>query len=415
MNACCPAEDRTVLSSKRTYLDYNASAPLLVEAREAMVRALDLQGNPSSVHAEGRRLRGIIEDARDRVAALAGARPADVVFTSGATEANVTVLSRPWTAILAPGIEHDSILAPARSRGARWIELPVTASGVVDAGALAAIVLKGDIPAAGCVVALQLANNETGVIQPVADVAEFTRAHGIACHTDAVQAAGRIAIDFNALGVDTLAVSAHKIGGPKGAGALVIREGSAFAALMTGGGQERRRRAGTENPAAIAGFGAAAEAALAGLANFERISALRDRLERGVLQATPQAVVFGHDEHRLANTSCIGLAGAPSEIAVIKLDVAGFAVSAGSACSSGKVGASHVLAAMGAAPEAARGAIRVSLGPQTTQDEIDAFLAAWRGIHTARAPGQARATAAVRAGQLETLSRTAFAAAGLGE
>lgn len=372
------------MASSRTYLDYNASAPLLAEARTAMAAALELDGNPSSVHAEGRRLRALIEAARDAVAALVHADPAEVVFTSGASEANVTALGRGFDSVILCGIEHDSVLAPVRASGARVLMVPVTAGGVVDAGAIAAAVLKGD--ASGrAVVALQMANNETGAIQPVAEVASFARDHGLAIHTDAVQAAGRIAIDFAALGVDTLALSAHKIGGPKGVGALVIRDGHEIRALIAGGGQERRRRAGTENVAAIAGFGAAAAVALRDLSGIAAIAALRDRLERGLIEAMPGAVIFASKAPRLANTSCVGVPGRSSEIQLIKLDVAGYAVSAGSACSSGKVGASHVLAAMGADPAAAAGAIRISIGRDTRQADIDAFLAAWREINLSKA------------------------------
>lgn len=369
------------MAGPRTYLDYNASAPLLAEAREAMARALALDGNPSSVHAEGRRLRSVIEDARDAVAALVGARAADVVFTSGATEANVTVLGAGWDTIFLPGIEHDSVLAPARTSGARIVPVPARADGVVDVEAVAGEIAKEPAGFGRALVALQMANNETGVIQPVAEVAALARAHGLAAHTDAVQAAGRIAVDFDGLGVDTLTVSAHKIGGPKGVGALVMRDGLKIPPLVTGGGQERRRRAGTENVAAIAGFGAAARVALDRLAEFGRITRLRDRLEAGLREVTPGAVVFGAGAARLANTCAVGVAGKASEIMVIKLDVAGFAISAGSACSSGKVGVSHVLAAMGADPAAVRGAVRISLGPATTETEVEAFIAAWHDIH----------------------------------
>lgn len=367
----------------RTYLDYNASAPLLPQAREAISATLALDGNPSSVHAEGRRLRGIIEAARDEVAVLVGARPADVVFTSGATEANVMALGRGWNTIFLSGLEHDSVLAPSKASGARIVDVPVLASGLIDAGAIAAEVLTGSTPLQHGVVALQMANNETGVLQPVAEVAAFAREYGLSCHTDAVQAAGRVPINFEALGVDTLALSGHKIGGPKGVGALVIRDGFDVGKLISGGGQERRRRAGTENVAGIAGFGAAARVAAGGLAEFGRLAGLRDRLEQGVLQLTPRAVIFGRDAVRVANTSCIGLAERLAEIAVIKFDVAGFAVSAGSACSSGKVGSSQVLAAMGGDRDAARGAIRISIGPATRVEDIDAFLGAWREIHKA--------------------------------
>ncbi len=230
------------------------------------------------------------------------------------------------------------------------------------------------------VVALQMANNETGVIQPVAEVAEFARTHGIAIHSDAVQAAGRILIDFAALGLDTLAISAHKLGGPKGVGALVIRDHLDLVPLLRGGGQERRRRAGTENLAAIAGFGAAAEVARAELAGAAAIAALRDSLEAQIRIVSPRAVIVGENAPRLANTTALALPGKLAETLVIRLDLAGIAVSAGSACSSGKVGASHVLEAMGIARDIAAGTIRLSLGPATTQDDIAAFVAAWKTI-----------------------------------
>jgi cysteine desulfurase len=364
----------------RTYLDYNATAPLRPEARAAMVDALDVFGNPSSVHAEGRRARALIDDAREAVAALAGAKPAEVVFTSGATEANVWALSAPWTRIAVAGVEHDSVRVPAgeiaAARGTAVISLPVSGDGIVDT--------KGPALDAGTLLVLQLANNETGVVQNVAEAAARAAEHGARVHTDAVQAPGRLAVDFAALGVATLSLSAHKIGGPKGVGALVIRDGIALAPLLTGGGQERRRRGGTENVAGIAGFGAAARAALQELADAPRIARLRDRLEAGVLATTPDAIVIGSQAPRLPNTSAFALPGASAETLVIKLDLAGIAVSAGAACSSGKVGQSHVLTAMGLAPEIARSAIRVSLGAGTTEDDIATFAAQWRRINGGR-------------------------------
>ena len=369
----------------RTYLDYNASAPLVPQARDAMLAALALTGNPSSVHAEGRRLRGIIEAARDEIAALLNAQPSEVVFTSGASEANVMALGSGWDTVMMAGIEHESVLAPVRASGSQVVAVPVATTGLADCGDIATHMMT-NVPGRRTAITLQMANNETGVIQPVAEVAARARDHGVSIHTDAVQAAGRIAIDFAALGVDTLSLSAHKIGGPKGIGALVIRDGFKVPALIRGGGQERRRRAGTENVAAIAGFGAAARLAARELAGMPRMATLRDRLECGLLQATPNAVVFGQGAERLPNTCCIGVPGRQSEIVVIKLDVAGFAVSAGSACSSGKVGASSVLAAMGADAAAAKGAIRISLGRETTDAEIDAFLAQWRDIHGVTVP-----------------------------
>ncbi len=372
------------MSGRRTYLDYNASAPLRVEARAAMLSVLELVGNPSSVHAEGRKARAVIEQARLDVAALAGARAADVVFTSGGSEANATVLAGGWQTIVLSALEHDSVRASAKVGGARVIEVPVCADGIFDAGAFADRVLAADIAGFGrTLVSLQLANNETGVIQPVAEVAAFARAHGFSVHCDAVQAPGRMAVDCAALGADYLTVSAHKLGGPKGAGALVIVAGAPLKPLVAGGGQERGRRAGTENIAAIAGFGAAARSARDDLRTIARVRALRDRLEAGIAASTPAAVIIGRDAPRLPNTTCVAIAGLTAETAVIRLDLAGVSVSAGAACSSGKVGASAALTAMGLKPELARSAIRLSLGHQTADDDVAAFLAAWTTLTSA--------------------------------
>ncbi|MGE0052864.1 MAG: aminotransferase class V-fold PLP-dependent enzyme [Hyphomicrobium sp.] len=363
----------------RIYLDYNATAPLCPQARDAMVAALDYTGNPSSVHAEGRRARGIIETAREQVAALINAKPFEVVFTSGATEANAWAMAQGFDTVFAAGVEHDSILASARASAKRVIEVPVGKDGLAQVEAIARDVLKrADL---GRVAAtLQMANNETGTIEPVSDLAHFAREHGLFMHTDAVQAAGRIEIDFAELPVTTLALSAHKMGGPKGVGALVIRDHVDLNPLIRGGGQERRRRAGTENVAAIAGFGAAAVAARAALKDVARIARLRDRLEEAIAAVSPQTLIIGADAPRLANTCCLALPGSSAESLVIKLDLAGIAVSAGSACSSGKVGANHVLSAMGLEPAIAKSAVRVSIGPQTTEHDLAAFVAAWKTI-----------------------------------
>lgn len=365
------------MSGNRTYLDYNATAPLRPEARAAMIAALDVVGNPSSVHAEGRGARKLVESARAEVAALVGAKPEEVVFTSGATEANALAMAQGWRQIVVAAHEHPSVLEAARASGAALSELPVRADGLADLRPI------GDRAAFGwtdrCLVSLQLANAETGVIQPVAAVVACRPAHGVV-HCDATQAAGRMPIDMHALGVDLMSVSAHKLGGPKGVGALVVRGGLELRPLLAGGGQERRRRGGTENVAAIAGFGAAAAAARRDLAGIARLALLRDRLEREALRITPAAVVLGRDAPRLANTTCIAHPGQSAETTVIRLDLDGIAVSAGSACASGKVGSSHVLAAMGIAPRLAGSAIRVSIGHATTDRDIDAFLAAWGRI-----------------------------------
>jgi cysteine desulfurase len=398
------------MSSARTYLDWNAGAPLQPEARAAMLAALDAVGNPSSPHAEGRRARAIVEDAREEVAALVGARPAEVVFTSGATEANNAVLAGGWEGILLAGVEHDSVLSPARRwtgsdpqglppgqnrrramgsdplTPARLFELAVNPNGRVAVEAVVELARQARAVSMGArsLLSLQLANNETGVVQPVAAAAEAGRSQALAVHTDAVQAVGRIEVNFHALGVDYLSLSAHKLGGPKGAGALIIRDGAQLPAFIAGGGQERRRRAGTENVPAIAGFGAAARAALRNLATMDRVRALRDRVEAEAKAITPEAVVIGADAERLPNTTCIALPGASAETLVIALDLTGIAVSAGAACSSGKVGASHVLEAMGLAAALARSAIRVSLGPASTEADVAAFAAAWAHVAARR-------------------------------
>jgi cysteine desulfurase len=331
------------------------------------------------VHAVGRRARGIVETARESVARLVGAKPSEVVFTSGASEANAWVMAQPWATIITSGIEHDSVLAPARAANGALTMLSVESDGAVRVAEIAELVLKRGV-AAPALVALQMANNETGVIQPVAEVADFARAHGIAVHSDAVQAAGRVPIDFAALGLDTLAISAHKFGGPKGVGALVIRDHLDLVPLLRGGGQERRRRAGTENVAAIAGFGAAAEAARAELGRMGDVAKLRDSLEAQIRRISPRAVIVGDAAPRLGNTIAVALPGKLAETMVIRLDLAGIAVSAGSACSSGKVGASHVLEAMGLGADIAACTIRISIGPKTTEDDIAAFVAAWQTI-----------------------------------
>ncbi len=381
------------MTAARTYLDYNATAPLRIQARAAMLAALDLVGNPSSVHADGRAARAVVEKARTAVAALVGARAADIVFTSGATEANATVLAGGWDTIFLSDLEHDSVREAAKRSGARVVKITATQHGTVTADQL-----TGALDAAGggafgmrdsafgkALVCLQYANNETGVVHLVSDVAAVAHAHGMRVHCDAVQAPGRVAVDVAALGVDYLTVSAHKLGGPKGVGALVIVDGAPLPSLIAGGGQERGRRAGTENVAAIAGFGAAAALAHDALAGIDHLRTLRDALERGVVDATPEAIIVGRDALRLVNTSCIALPGLAAETAVIRLDLSGVSVSAGAACSSGKVGHSTTLAAMGLAPEIARAAIRVSIGHATTHDDIAAFLAAWKHLTSALA------------------------------
>ena len=362
------------------YMDYNATAPLRPEAAAAVAETLELTGNASSVHGFGRRVRGRIEDAREAVAALAGARPEDVIFTSGGTESNNLALRGCGRErILVSAGEHDSV--PRAAPDAEPI--PLKRDGRVALSRLAAMLADEPRPA---LVSVMLANNETGVIQPVREAAALAREFGALVHCDAVQAAGKIPVDMGALDVDLLSLSAHKLGGPQGVGALVTAGGVGLAPLIRGGGQERGRRAGTENAAGIAGFGAAAEAALRGLDDFARLAALRDGLEAKLAGLAPEAEVFGAAAPRLANTTCFACPGMPAETQVMALDLAGIAVSAGSACSSGKVTPSHVLRAMGYG-EAAASAIRVSLGWRSGPEDIERFLDAWGGLYSGIAAG----------------------------
>jgi cysteine desulfurase len=361
------------------YLDYNATAPLLGAARDAMVAALDEWGNPSSVHAKGRAARRLVEQARASVAAVLGAQPAEVAFTAGATEANTTALlgcGRPLR--LASAIEHDSVLS------VQGVEtFAIRPDGTADLDDLAR---RLDGCGNCALVSLMAVNNETGVIQPVAEAAAIAHDHGALVHVDATQALGRIPVDRAAWGADLLTVSAHKIGGPKGAGALVVRDGLGLTPLLTGGGQERRRRAGTENVPAIAGFAAAVEAL--DWRRFGALTTLRDRLEAGIRAACGQARIWGQGAPRVANTSCIEMPGVPAETQVMAFDLAGIAVSAGSACSSGKVAASHVLSAMGA-DQAAGHSLRVSLPPDCPPAAIDAAIATWSDLWQRQAGSRA--------------------------
>jgi cysteine desulfurase len=364
----------------RIYLDYNASAPLRPEVREAMVAAFDAYGNPSSVHAEGREARALVEAARAKVAALAGARPEEVIFTSGGTEANALALAaqagEAWQCYIS-AIEHPSVLSGGRFYRESTTQIPVSTDGVVDLGTLEKELAKHHLGGWRPFVSLMAANNETGAIQPVAQAVELVKAAGGLLHTDAVQVAGKLPLKFCALGADMLTLSAHKIGGPKGIGALVLRAGVSVEPLIKGGGQEGRRRAGTENVAGIVGFGVAADLAAVEAKRASELAVLRDELEARAKALVPETVVMAAKVERLPNTSCMAVSGTRAETLVIGLDLAGVSVSSGSACSSGKVEASHVLSAMGVAPELARGAIRVSLGFGITHTDIERFLGAW--------------------------------------
>ncbi len=369
----------------RVYLDWNATTPLRREAKEAMAEAWDILGNPSSVHAEGRKARKLVEDARASLSGAVGADPRNVIFTSGGTEANALALTpglrrasgHPVERLVVSAIEHASVLAGGRFPAEAISNAKVTRSGLVDLDRLRTM-LEGGSPA---LVSVMLANNETGAIQPLAAAAEIVHSAGSLLHVDAIQAFGKIAFDINTINADLVTLSAHKIGGPKGVGALVVAEGIAgFEPLLRGGGQERGHRAGTENVAGIAGFGAAAKAATAALdQEANRLERLRNRLESGLRQ-TPDAVVFATDAPRLPNTTLFTVPGLQAETAVIGFDLAGIAVSSGSACSSGKVQPSHVLEAMGVGPELAKGAVRLSLGWSTSEADVDFAIKAWRKL-----------------------------------
>ncbi len=398
--------------SVRAYLDHNATTPVRPAAAEAMARALMLPGNPSSVHGEGRAARAEIEQARAQVARLVGGKASNVVFTSGGTEANATVLSpglmdcsggrdcvrTPATLLLHGATEHSCVIDGHRFPAGAAEAIPVDGDGVADLGWLEARLerLTAEQAGARALVSLHLANNETGVIQPVAEVAALATRYGALIHSDAVQAAGKIAIDINDLGVDVLTISAHKLGGPKGVGAIVFRTGALELSEkpMRGGGQERGWRAGTENVPGIVGFGVAAE--LAGEAisgEATRLAGLRDSLEAGLLALAPETAIFGRRSPRLPNTSAFATPGVSAEIMLIKLDLAGVALSSGSACSSGKVKRSHVLAAMGVDPAMSAGALRASPGWTTCEGDIERFLAAYAQALVATKPGEARAAA----------------------
>jgi len=366
------------------YLDYNATAPMRPEVIEAVTAALALGGNPSSVHEPGRRARRVIEDAREEVAALIQAAPEDIVFTSGGTESNALALyGAGRERILASAVEHASVLGNAACD-----LVPVDGNGVVDLAALESM-----LDSRPALVSVMLANNETGVIQPVAEAAEIAHRYGALVHCDAVQAAGKIPVDVTALGADLLSLAAHKLAGPKGVGALYVAPHVELRPLFAGGGQERRRRSGTENLSGIAGFGVAAKLARDHIGDYANLARLRDALEARVLKIAPGAIVFGSAAPRLANTALISMPDVASEKQVIAFDLDGIAVSAGSACSSGKIEPSRVLRAMGYEMGVANTAVRASLGWRTSEDDVTRFIEVWGRIYAARR-GESRAPAA---------------------
>ena len=381
------------------YLDHNATSPLRASARAAMQAALDQGGNASSVHGAGRAARAHIDEARERVARLVGCAPASVIFTSGGSEANSLALKGAVagalaaedriTRIFVSAIEHESVRAAAATLaetvpGLKLSTIPVTSDGLVDLNAFRLQIMQGKGRA---LVSVMAANNETGVIQDLSAakrVLSTDGGEGVLLHVDAVQAVGRLPFMFAASSADYMTISAHKLGGPQGAGALIVKDDAPLAPLIHGGGQEAGRRAGTENVAAIAGFGAAAEET-ADLNDAERLTALRYRFEAELLRAAPDAVIFGRAVSRLPNTSNFAVPGLSAETALIALDLDGVAVSSGSACSSSKVKPSHVLAAMAVDETLARGGLRVSFGWSSRDEDVDAAIASLRRLMARRA------------------------------
>ena len=357
------------------YLDYNATTPVRPEALGAMTATLELAGNPSSVHSAGRSARSVLEHARRQVAGAVAAAPANIVFTSGGSEANVTALHRTGACrLIVSAVEHESVARAAEVSGLPVDVIPVGSNGVIDLGALEDL-LDGD--AEGTLVAVMLANNETGAIQPVKDAARLAHDAGARLHCDAIQALGKIPVDAGVLDADTMSVAAHKLGGPKGAGALIVRGGINLDPLIVGGGQEQKRRSGTENLPGAAGFGAAAERSVAELEGFAGLGTWRDAFEARLLAEIPEALVVSADAPRLPNTSNVAIPGLPSEMQLMALDIEGVCVSTGSACSSGKVARSEVLTAMGYDDSIAGSAIRISLGWASQQTDLDRLLEVW--------------------------------------
>lgn len=356
------------------YLDHNATTPVLPAVIQAMGEALSIGGNASSTHARGRATRALIEAARAGLAEAIGADREAVVFTSGGSEANALALGGARVKhVVASAVEHDSV---ARAVADAQI-IPVDGDGRVDLEVLRRILASAPRET---LVSVMMANNETGVIQPIHAVRDLVREHGALLHVDAIQAVGKMAIDFHDLGADFLSLSAHKFGGPQGVGALVRRSGAPLGAVLRGGGQEFGLRAGTENLAGIVGMGRAAEEIDARIGEMNRLRGFRDRLEERIRAINPDSHIFGAGVPRLANTSCVTLPGIEAETQVMALDLAGVMVGAGSACSSGKITESRVLRAMGASPDEARSAIRVSFGPQNREEDLDRFMECWSGL-----------------------------------
>jgi cysteine desulfurase len=380
------------MASNRAYLDHNATAPLRPGARAAMAAAVEAGGNASSIYAEGRAARARVETARSQIAHALGATPACVTFTSGATESNALALSpkmeiggqsRSFDVLMISAVEHPSIRSGGGFAADKIVTVPVNADGVVDIEALETMLAAHRKESRRALVSVMAANNETGVLQPLAGVALAVHEAGGVLHSDAVQVVGKVPFDLEAAGADLISISSHKVGGPQGAGALIVRnEDIRFPAMLRGGGQESGRRAGTENVAAIAGFGAALDEAESNLARETgRQRKLRDMVERGIREVAPEAVILAERAERLPNTVSFAVPGIAAETAVIAFDLDGVALSAGAACSSGKVGVSETLKAMGVSPEIAKGAMRLSIGWDTNEDRISRFLEAWKRVY----------------------------------
>lgn len=396
------------MTAKRAYMDHNATTELRPEAKAAVLHALDVLGNPSSVHAEGRAARALMDSARGEVARLAGAKPAELVFTSGGTEAarlafHAAKAAQGVERLIVSAVEHDAVLASAEAGGLPVEFLPVDGEGRADLAALKRLLEASDKRA---LVAVMLANNETGVVQPVSEAATIIHEADALLLCDAVQAAGKLQLDFASLGADMMLLGGHKIGAPLGVGALVIREGLPFASLAVGGGQEMRRRAGSENVSGIAGFGAAARAAREGLDAFTALGHLRNRMEEEIAGFTPDAVFFGKGAERLPNTSYFSAPGLEAETLLMALDLDGIAVSAGAACSSGKVGRPRVLDAMAVPGDLSRGAVRVSLGWSSEAQDVERFVESWVRVYE-RSRARIKVNASVTA---RTVEEAPFAA-----
>jgi cysteine desulfurase len=364
------------------YLDFNATAPILPEVITAMVATMETGGNPSSVHRQGRTSRNNVEEARRQIAGLVNCKAQEIIFTSGGTEANNLALSGlPNRHLVISPIEHDSVLSAATPY--QPAILSVDQNGIIDFEDLDTHLRIATEPV---LVSIMLANNETGVVQPVRKISEIVHKYNALLHCDAIQAIGKIPVDFKSLDIDMMSVSAHKFGGPQGIGALVVREGLAIAPFIRGGGQELGRRAGTENVAGIVGFGVAATVAKNRLDAYGQVRQLREKLEKALQDVSPRVVIYGEEAERLPNTLSVSMPSVPSELQVMNFDLAGIAISAGSACSSGKVKASHVLMAMGVEEAEAGTAIRISLGPTTTAAEIEATIECWSDLFKRKSP-----------------------------